>query len=537
MGLLDLLFKTNSPVKKWLNHRNLYLLGLAVIICGLSWSNALMSIGQFIITGNWLIEFDFKKKLLLLKNSPLIWILILSFLLHVVGLLWTEEFNYALKDLRVKLPLLTLPVIIGTSNRLSLKEWKSLLIIYCITLFSLTIASYGKYLGIWGEMVIDKRQLSIYISHIRYGLNIALLIGLLFYVKPFKKGFLNWVLCSWFLISLLVFQLYTGLAILSILIFVFCIRILLLNLSNKPLRFGISSFILLVLFSLCTLIYQTKEDYYTELQLDYDQYDIEQKRSPNGELYWVDVEDLRTENGVLIRRFIAWKEIEREWNKRSEINFKDKDLRGQLLDQTLNRFLSSKGLKKDSIGISKLSEREIRAIEQGVANTYYLEHNALQNRIYKSIFELEEYKRTANASGFSLAMRYEFWRTAESIISQNFWLGTGTGDIGIAFKNEYVKQESKLDEVFRRRSHNQYLTAFATFGILGLCFFLMSTFLPAFYSIPNKQVYFFFLAMLCISFLTEDTLETQAGVTLFAFFNSLFVLGLNNFSDSQPNND
>lgn len=502
----------------------------------MSWSNALMSIGQLIVVGNWIIEFDFKRKLQVLKNSPLIWTLVITFLLHVIGLLWTEDFKYALKDLKVKLPLLALPLVIGTSQRLNLKEWRVLLTVYSTTLFSLTIASYGKYWGIWGEPILDKRQLSIYISHIRYGLNIALVIGLLFYFKPFRKTILNWVLCSWFLICLVVFQLYTGLAILAVLILVFCIRILFLNLSNRLLKVSISSFIVLGIVGLAVLFFHTKKDYYTQIELDYDQYDIEQKKSPSGELYWVDVKDLRTENGVLIRRFIAWQELEREWNKRSQINFKDKDLRGQMLDQTLNRFLSSKGLKKDSIGISKLSDKEIEAIERGIANVYYLEHNALQNRIYKSFFEFEEYKRTANASGFSLAMRYEFWRTANSIIQQNFWAGTGTGDIERAFKRKYVEQDSKLDEVFRRRSHNQYLTVFATFGIIGLCFFLLSTFLPLFYSLPNKQIYFFFLGILTLSFISEDTLETQAGVTLFAFFNSLFVLGLNSFQHSQQHN-
>lgn len=537
MGLLDFLLKTNSSVKKWLNHRNLYLLGLATITCGLPWSNALMSIGQLIIVGNWIIEFDFKKKLWTLKSSPLIWILLTVFLLHAVGLLWTENFDYAFKDLKVKLPLLAMPIVIGTSDRLNIKEWKALLIFYVFTLFSLTVVSYGKYWGIWGEVIIDKRQLSIYISHIRYGLNIALVIGLIFYFMPFKKRLFNWMLCTWFILCLVIFQLYTGLTIFALLTFIYCTRSLLLNSTNPIFKLGIPSFVILIICSLGFLLYQTREDFYSRIELDYDQYDIEQKRSPNGELYWVDVNDMRTENGVLIRRFIAWQEIEKEWNKRSEIDFKSKDLKGQALEHTLNRFLSSKGLKKDSVGISKLSDREIEAIEQGIANVYYLEHNSFKNRIYNSFFEFEEYKRTRNASGFSLAMKYEFWRTAKSIINQNFWIGTGTGDIEAAFKNEYVKQESKLEEVFRRRSHNQYLTVWATFGIVGLLLFLMSIFLPAFYSLPNRQIYLFFLGILSISFLTEDTLETQAGVTLFAFFNSLLVLGLINFSDSQLNND
>ena len=135
----------------------MYLLGLATILCGLGWSNILMSIGQFIIIGNWIIEFDFKRKLAKLKTTPLIWIVLGLFLIHVVGLLWTSDFKYASKDITTKLPLLAFPIIIGSTKKLRLVEWKLLLGVYAITLFILTIASLGKYFDLCGAEVHDKR--------------------------------------------------------------------------------------------------------------------------------------------------------------------------------------------------------------------------------------------------------------------------------------------------------------------------------------------------------------------------------------------
>jgi hypothetical protein len=38
-----------------------------------------------------------------------------------------------------------------------------------------------------------------------------------------------------------------------------------------------------------------------------------------------------------------------------------------------------------------------------------------------------------------------------------------------------------------------------------------------------SPLYFAFLFIAVISFLTEDTLESQSGVTFFAYFNSLFL--------------
>ena len=62
------------------------------------------------------------------------------------------------------------------------------------------------------------------------------------------------------------------------------------------------------------------------------------------------------------------------------------------------------------------------------------------------------------------------------------------------------------------------------FGIIGMFWFLGALFYPI---IAEKKILdFFYLTFFTIAFLsmlTEDTLESQAGVTFFAFFNSLFL--------------
>lgn len=75
------------------------------------------------------------------------------------------------------------------------------------------------------------------------------------------------------------------------------------------------------------------------------------------------------------------------------------------------------------------------------------------------------------------------------------------------------------------RSHNQYLSIGVAFGIVGLIWFLITLFYPMFLQGKNVDyLYVTFLLIAVISFLTEDTLETQAGVTFYAFFNSFFLL-------------
>jgi O-antigen ligase len=117
------------------------------------------------------------------------------------------------------------------------------------------------------------------------------------------------------------------------------------------------------------------------------------------------------------------------------------------------------------------------------------------------------------------------------IIKKNFWLGVGTGDIALAFEDQYIKMDSKLKPEFRHRAHNQFLATFVTFGIIGLVWFLISLIYPA---IALKKVfnyhYAVFWIIIMFSMVVEDTLETQMGASLFAFFNAFLLFA---YTDSS----
>ena len=110
-----------------------------------------------------------------------------------------------------------------------------------------------------------------------------------------------------------------------------------------------------------------------------------------------------------------------------------------------------------------------------------------------------------------------------NIIKKNPILGVGTGDISNAFNDYYEETASKLNEENRLRSHNQYLAITVAFGIIGLLWYLFSLLYPLSEKKNRNYLYIIFLAIMLLSMLTEDTLETQIGVTLFAFFNSFLV--------------
>ena len=525
-GVRDLI-RGNNTSFEWLNHRNLYLLGLAVVLSGMGWSNFLMSLGQFILAGNWLLELAFKQKATLLYNNKIFWALLLPFLFLVLGLLWTSNFDYAMNDLRIKLPMILFPLFIATAKPLNKKEWRLLFAIYLISLFLLSFLSTLKLMQLEAHQISDKRELSIKISHIRYGLNLALASILSFnFINLYGKKFrvLMILFGTWFFACLVIFQLYTGLACFLVVALLFGF-FKILKQEKTSIKLITLTLLSLSIFFIINELDKVKADFETKVELDYDQENLSTQKTLNGEIYWHNIKNDKKENGVYVERFIAWQEIEKEWNKRSSISLHGKDIKDQYLSYSVLRYLSSKGLKKDSLGISKLSNNEIKAIESGVANVYF-ENNPIKSRIHAIFYELDNYQKTGYANGYSLAMRIEYWKTAWSIVKKNPIIGVGTGDVPNAFEAQYEEDNSLLADVYRKRAHNQYLTFGTALGALGFIVFGISLCYPlSVFQTKYKMAYVAFFIITCISFLTEDTLETQAGVTFYAFFNALFLFG------------
>lgn len=101
----------------------------------------------------------------------------------------------------------------------------------------------------------------------------------------------------------------------------------------------------------------------------------------------------------------------------------------------------------------------------------------------------------------------------------------------MAFDNIYEEMNTALKPEFRWRSHNQYLSIFIAFGIFGFIWFLFSLIYPLI-RLKRYHQYFYsiFLVLMLLSMFTEDTIESQDGVTLFAFFNALLLFA---FTDKE----
>jgi len=112
------------------------------------------------------------------------------------------------------------------------------------------------------------------------------------------------------------------------------------------------------------------------------------------------------------------------------------------------------------------------------------------------------------------------------LIKQHPVFGVGTGDLPQAFNDQYIKMKTNLAIQNRLRSHDQYLSITVAFGITGLAWFLFVMFYPGVKTRSfNNYFYVIFWIIFMLSMLTEDTIESQEGVTFYVLLTALMILG------------
>lgn len=464
------------------------------------------------------------KFILFYRNKPAV-VFTLIYFAHILGVIYTNDLNYALKDLRVKLPLLLLPIVISTMESINSKRFRSLMIVYSLAVLVSTIISA---FGFLTNQYMDIREISAFISPIRLGLNVSFAFFIMVYFIFHDKNFRSWQTVSfiaiaiWFLAFLFLLE-----AVTSIIIILFVsIGYLVLRLvSTMVLWQKVLLFIITITLPALFLIHVRNivVDATTGPQIEFGKLD---KKTEQGNLYVHDTVNLQIEDGKYVGLYLCYKELKSEWNKRSKMGYNAKTEEGQAIKYTLIRYLTSKDLRKDAKGIKALSEEDIYLIEQGLANYNYVHSPGLRVRILKMIKGYEVFKETGNPSGSSLMQRLEYIRASLNIINDNLMFGVGTGDLEDAFNKQFTDMNSALESQYRYHAHNQFLGICVALGLLGFVLFMVGLFYPPIILSGFKDYYFgIFFIIMVISMFSDDTLETQAGVTLFAFFYSLLLFG------------
>lgn len=538
-------------------HSRAYLITLIIIAISIPLSKFTMSIGQFLLLALWLwagfsfrIAFRFfnisgpfygifhlfgylgklaydnfiDKFSLFFKNKAAV-VLWSIYLIHIVGLLHTADMDYAMKDLRVKLPLLLFPVILSTMYTINYRDFKVLMQFYVAAVFVGSLISFGLILK---RDFTDIRDISPFVGSIRFGLNVSFSFFILLYFVIRDKGFKKWqnvvlvIVALWFIIFLILMESVTSLSIIVVIGMIYLI-LRLLKTKNIVLRITIIIAVIGIPLSIFFYVKDVVVSATTPPEIDFANLEIV---SSKGNLYWHDTITRGVEDGRYVGLYICDTELEESWNERSDRDYHSKTYGGHEIKETLIRYLTSRDLRKDASGVESLDDKDIQMIENGVANVHYVKNPGLRVRILKIIKGYEVYQKTGDPSGSSVMQRIEYSKGSLNLIKENFWFGVGTGDIENSLIKQYKDMHSELKSEFMFHAHNQYFAVFITFGVFGFLWFIFSIVYPP-YILGRFNDYFFlsFFLIITLSMFSDDTLETQAGATLFAFFYAFLLFG------------
>ncbi len=497
----------------------------SLLFAGLPNSKFLLSIGQIGLAFAFVYSYFKRKSNLhqqfrtLDKSSQwLFYSLVIYYCLHLIGMLYTDDRTSGPEDLRIKLPIIIIPLFAIFFSSI-IKPYAVFLIrIFIISVF-ITLLTGILLISFENIQILNHyRNISPFISHIRFSLMMVFCVVILLNYNVFDNFYLRIIAALFIIWALFYWGMFSGLVPLIVIFLMWLLSTMVRN-AQKYSRVIFGLALTFMVFILIAAIFSFNE--YKNVNLP-KEYDITLKKERQAG--WINGADSIRENGYLIYDAVNLPGLIQAWNNRSTVKIDmHRDIWSQNIIYTLLRYLSSKGMIKDSLSVNQLSENEIKAIEENIPNYLYLGMPVWKKRIFEIFWEWDTYLHFGLADGKTTVMRYLYWNTAIKVISRNFLTGVGTGDVKSAIYDAYKKYQVPLSSNYYSDPHNQWLTSGVAFGIWGI-FSLLLVFTFAFYRAfkKNSAGYFAFLIIGVISMMTDDTLETQIGVTFFILLLSWF---------------
>jgi MFS family permease len=510
-------------------HEQVYFYGLIIIAVCLPLSIYIVTLAVMLLLANWLVELDFREKWERFRRNRALWAFLLLYVIHSIALFWSADGAYSFQDMKIKVTLFVIPLIIGTAAPLAKEQVNRILLFFTLAVFAASMASVMALMGWLPFEVEGYRDLSLFINHIRFSLMIVLALLVVVWYLFLQHNFITrferiwyFVCLVWFPFFLVLLKSLSGIVISGFLGFFLIVRAV-FEIRDVAIRFMV--LVPVVMLPLFWIIYlgHAINKYYSFDEIHFDQIAT---HTALGNPYKNFPNLKEVENGHYVWLNICDRELEEEWNKVSAIDFRGRTTNGNSIRGTLIRFLTSKGLNKDAAGVQQLSPEEVKAIEHGVANYIYLQKFRLYPRIYEVIWEIDRYHLGYSPNEKSVVQRYLYLEAGWRIFRQHLLFGVGNGDVDAAFRKYYDDHNSPLHEKWRRRAHNQFLTFLISFGIPGFLACMFALVAPLF--LAGRQRSFLatgFFILMMLSMLNEDTLETTSGASFVAFFYALFLFG------------
>lgn len=111
----------------------------------------------------------------------------------------------------------------------------------------------------------------------------------------------------------------------------------------------------------------------------------------NGNPYRHDTLSHDKENGYYVNLYLCPEELEAQWPTVSSLPLSTVTPNGLTVKEALIRYLTSLDLRKDSVGVSQLSPRDVKAIERGVYNATLVRKSFIFKATWHELENMDRY--------------------------------------------------------------------------------------------------------------------------------------------------
>jgi O-antigen ligase len=145
---------------------------------------------------------------------------------------------------------------------------------------------------------------------------------------------------------------------------------------------------------------------------------------------------------------------------------------------------------------------------------------------FENLFKAVEHREEVDfKSQESTALRMAAFKAGTSIIKENFWFGTGTGDIAYAMSDFYKENNYQGAYIHHISPHNQFVRTFAMHGIFAFISLLAVFGLMIYIAFKEKHfLMMFWIFIMIVLFCVEDMFGIQDGIIFFCFYTCYFIL-------------
>lgn len=462
-----------------------------------------------LLLANWLLEGRWAEKWQMARRSRLLLAVAALFLLHVAGLLWTENMGAGLHVVERLLPWMAVPLVVLTTPPPQGRARNTILTLYMGTVFVVTVIGLVRWLTIPD---LPYRSIVPFISHIRFSLNCCMVLFLCAVMwRRVEGGAVSWkrvalvALAVWMAAFLLLLRSYTAFAVLAL-----ASLVVLFRLGHRWMWLAVW---LAAVGGVGAYVWVQYQDYHRLQPIATQPL---ARFTANGNPYEHRKDGL-IENGNYVNNYLSQEEMRRQWPLRSHVPLDSITSSGYSVEASLVRYLNALGLPKDSVGIVALTDAQMAEVARGVANPVYVHASMPKRMLYVMFFELENYRCYRAVEGFSMLQRFELWEAALHIIARHPWLGVGTGDLGDAMESDFRSTQSPLQDS-GLMPHNEYLTVAAMLGLPAFALIVLLLFYAAPYLRRQGPLFVAWTVAILVSCLTENTLDSLAGILFSTWF-------------------